>query len=310
MGKQERAARCLAVAAPVMLAVFTLAAASAPALGAVRAAAGKHPAAGMVHVVSPASRATARAFWNPARMAAATPQAGKTAGAGAVPATTYHSPVPFAGVPTVGALFFTTGTQKHFCSASVVDSRAQDLVLTAAHCVYSTTYAQNIEFVPKYHYGHQPYGGWVVKSITVASGWKKSHDPNLDFAFLSVTPPSGTSKPIQQVTGGLHVGIREGYSHPIEVIGYNDTGNGPIRCATNSFKFHHRQMKFYCRNYQDGTSGGPWIIGFNLRTGTGTVFGVIGGYEQGGNYDWASYSAYFGRPTLKLFQRAQGGARG
>jgi hypothetical protein len=37
------------------------------------------------------------------------------------------SPTYFDGVPTVGALFFTTGTQAHFCTASVVDSAAFDL---------------------------------------------------------------------------------------------------------------------------------------------------------------------------------------
>jgi hypothetical protein len=28
------------------------------------------------------------------------------------------------------------------------------------------------------------------------------------------------------------------------------------------------------------TSGGPWIIGYNAKNGTGTVFGVIGGYKR------------------------------
>ena len=43
---------------------------------------------------------------------------------------------PFSGSPTTGALFYTTGGKGHFCSASVVDSTAGDLALTAAHCVY------------------------------------------------------------------------------------------------------------------------------------------------------------------------------
>lgn len=39
--------------------------------------------------------------------------------------------------------------------------------------------------------------------------------------------------------------------------------------------------------------------------GTGTVFGVIGGYEEGGDYPWASYSVYFTGPTLKLYWQAE-----
>jgi hypothetical protein len=59
-------------------------------------------------------------------------------------------------------------------------------------------------------------------------------------------------------------------------------------------------MEFYCNDFQDGTSGGPWIVGFNGHSGTGVVFGGIGGYEEVGDYPWASYSVYFGPPTLKL----------
>jgi hypothetical protein len=43
--------------------------------------------------------------------------------------------VHFNGVRTVGALFYTTGSKAHFCTASVVDSATLNLILTAAHCV-------------------------------------------------------------------------------------------------------------------------------------------------------------------------------
>jgi V8-like Glu-specific endopeptidase len=216
------------------------------------------------------------------------------------------SPTHFAGVPTVGALFFTTGTKQHFCTASVVISKPENLILTAAHCVYGSSYASKIVFVPKYHSGKQPYGVWPVQKITVAAGWRSSYNQNLDLAFLAVAPPAGTSRPVQRVTGGLRLGINLGYSHQIKVIGYNNTDDTPIRCATSSFKFAPHQMKFRCHNFQDGTSGGPWIIGYHGRAGTGTVFGVIGGYQQGGNFPWASYSAYFSGPARRLFRQAQG----
>ena len=120
-------------------------------------------------------------------MAAATPTLGGVMeGSAAGPPRGTPTATPFNGVPTVGALFYTTGTASHFCTASVVDSTAENLVLTAAHCVYYSTYATNIEFVPGYHAGRQPYGAWVVKTITVAAGWVKSLNQNLDFAFLAV----------------------------------------------------------------------------------------------------------------------------
>ncbi|HYZ56814.1 MAG TPA: trypsin-like serine protease, partial [Streptosporangiaceae bacterium] len=265
------------------------------------------PGIGVVHAVSPAAQRATRTFWTPSRLATATPEQGgikSNATAGAPPGT--PTATKFNGVPTVGTLFYTVGRRQHFCTASVVNSATANLILTAAHCVYSSTYASNIEFVPEYHGGLQPYGAWVVQSITVATGWQQSHDPNLDFAFLSVAPPPGTRRPIQSVTGGLWLGLDRGYSHQIEVIGYNDTDDAPVGCATSSFEFEPDQMEFYCHDYWDGTSGGPWILGYNSRTGAGTVFGVIGGYEQGGDYEWASYSAYFGWQTLRLFMQAEG----
>jgi V8-like Glu-specific endopeptidase len=210
---------------------------------------------------------------------------------------------PFSGSPTTGVLFYTTGGKGHFCSASVVDSTADDLALTAAHCVYSKGFATNIEYVPGYHDGKRPYGVWPVRTITVASGWKLSHDPDLDFAFLTLAAAGG--KRIQAKTGGLTIAFTRWYSEKIEVIGHNDSGAAPIRCATRSFRFRTGQMEFYCHGFWTGTSGGPWIIGYNARNGTGTVFGVIGGYERGGDYEWASYSAYFGSSARILYEQVE-----
>lgn len=218
------------------------------------------------------------------------------------------NPVYFNGVPTVGALFFTTGAQNHFCTASVTDSVTMNLVLTAAHCVAygNGAYAQDVVYVPEWHNGVAPYGAWPVANITVTSSWNQSGDINSDFAFLKVAPPSGTRLPVQAVTGGLKLGSFTGYNHKnIHVIGYNNTDSAPIVCATSSFYAMPSQDEFYCNNYNDGTSGGPWILGLNPVTGTGTVFGDIGGYEQGGDYPWASYSAYYDATIERLWLQAQ-----
>lgn len=231
----------------------------------------------------------------------------------AQPASSIPNPVLFPGVRTVGALFFTTGTQNHFCTASVVRSRSLDLVLTAAHCVYGSSPATNIAYVPQWHDGISPYGEWPVTSVTVAAGWAQDHNDNLDFAFLTVAPPAGQRHPVQVVTGGLTLGINVRYAHNMFVIGQNDAGSPypytePLGCATHSFEAFPGQMEFYCNDYWDGTSGGPWILHFNQRTGTGTVFGDIGGYEQGGNFPYASYSDYYSLPTLQLYRQAEQGS--
>jgi V8-like Glu-specific endopeptidase len=263
----------------------------------------------VTHIYSSTAQDAAASYWTPSALADA---AGLSASSNALDSTNpppgIPDPVYFDGVPTVGALFFTTGTQNHFCTASVTDSLTRDLVLTAAHCVaYSGgTYAQNVVYVPEWHNGVAPYGAWPVQNITVTSSWEQSRDVNADFAFLRVAPPAGTHRQIQSVTGGLQLGSYTGYQHRhISVIGYNNTDSAPIICATSSFYAMPSQEEFYCNNYNDGTSGGPWILGLNRVTGTGVVFGDIGGYEEGGNYPWASYSAYYDATIARLWAQAQ-----
>ncbi len=170
--------------------------------------------------------------------------------------------------------------------------------------MYGRGYATHLEFIPPdTRTDGTPYGVWAVRAVVVASGWRQSHDPDLDFAFLSVASSGGQR--LQRVTGGLHLGIDRGYTHAIRVIGYNDSADKPVGCATSSFEFAADQMEFYCGGYRDGTSGGPWVLGYDRSKGTGTVFGVIGGYQWGGDYDWASYSAVLGSSALLLFRKAE-----
>ena len=266
------------------------------------AAPGPGPPVGTVHTISRPARDAALAFWTPTRMARAA--AAQVKENQASPPSGIPQAKAFGGVPTIGALFYTTGSGAHFCTASVVDSQRGNLVMTAAHCVYSAGYSTNIEFVPGYHDGRRPYGAWLVQAVVVATGWRQRHDPDLDYAFLTVVPPGGAGRPIQRVTGGLRLGIGRGYAYPIKVVGYNDAAADPVRCATASFEFRPGQMEFYCRGYRDGTSGGPWVIGYTSR-GTGTLFGVIGGYQDGGDVDWASYSAVLGTAALALYRQAE-----
>ena len=268
---------------------------------------GPPPAIGVTSTVSTAAQQTARAFWTPARMAAATPVVNPNeviAGPAASPPPGTPTARLFNGVPTVGALFFTSGSSAHYCTASVISSRPQDMVLTAAHCAYSGGFFKNIEFIPGYRSGRAPYGAWVVNKITVARGWKSSQNQNLDFAFLAVTPPPRTSLPIQRVTGALQLGINRPFMRPIEVIGYNSSDSRPVACATHSLELSPTQIKFFCHGYRDGTSGSPWIVRYNSRNGTGVVIGTIGGFQLGGIFEWESYSAYFGQACYQLYLQA------
>ena len=169
----------------------------------------------------------------------------------------------------------------------------------------SGSYATDIAFVPQWHDGLSPYGEWTVASITVAKGWITANDPALDFAFLVIAPQKKSGPSLQKTTGALRLGVNAGFDHKIYLIGYNDADSKPIGCSSRSTEFDSTQMQSYCNDYRNGTSGGPWILDFNRLTGTGIVFGDIGGYEQGGSHPYLSYSPYYSSSILLLFRQVQ-----
>jgi V8-like Glu-specific endopeptidase len=228
---------------------------------------------------------------------------------GAPPGTPTGTPV--YGLPSVGALFYVAKGADHYCTASVVVSSTRETLLTAAHCVYASGYrrAGSIEFVPKYHNGLTPYGVWVVTSMLVPTAWRTSHDINSDYAFLQVVPPPRVTRPIQLVTGANTLGVNAGYVHPITVLGYPAGLSEPLWCVTESYEFEPNQLGFNCHGYTGGTSGSPWLINYDRRTYTGTVIGVIGGYQGGGRYEYTSYSPYFGTSAAQLLAAATASRR-
>lgn len=216
--------------------------------------------------------------------------------------------VPFHGTPAVGALFSTTpsgGLGTHFCTATVVRSPHRDLAITAAHCV--THHNGAIEFVPGYSGGDEPYGAWTIGKVIVDQAWSSSASIDDDVAFLLMNPaPDGAS--IQDVTGAEDIGFETPASLPVQVIGYPDGQDLPLICQNRTSMPLPHQLEFDCGRYTDGTSGGPFLIGIRSGAGQeqagGTVIGVIGGYQQGGDLPQISYSPTFGPNVAALYRMA------
>jgi V8-like Glu-specific endopeptidase len=204
--------------------------------------------------------------------------------------------------PAVGALF-TTNTGRpgsHYCTASVVDSPAGNLVITAAHCLSSSgRYA----FVPGYHHGRAPYGSWKVTRVFVDPAWAASADPNDDVAFL-VVEQGRRGRRIQNLTGAERLGTGWPAVQVVQVVGYPEGQSWPIACQGISRAFGPNQMEFDCGGFTNGTSGGPFLTRVSPVNGLGVVIGVIGGYEQGGDTPAVSYSPRFGRAVAALYQVA------
>jgi V8-like Glu-specific endopeptidase len=214
----------------------------------------------------------------------------------------------FGGTAAVGALFtVSNGTLgNHFCTASVVHSPQGNLLVTAAHCVAGQS--GTIAFVPGYDNGKTPYGIWYVSRVFVDQAWSTSSSVADDVAFLQVGANSAGTH-IEAVTGAEQLGLNEAAGQLTDVIGYPDGSNAPVVCDNHTTAFTvpstgSTQLQFDCGGYPDGTSGGPFLTQVNKTTGLGTVTGVIGGYEQGGDSPSVSYSAPFGSSVSALYQTA------
>jgi V8-like Glu-specific endopeptidase len=217
----------------------------------------------------------------------------------------------FGQTSTVGALFARTVSGQlasHFCTASVVDSPAGDLVITAAHCLDGRT-ASQVAFVPDYSRGQDPYGAWTVRQIVEDRQWVSSSDPDDDFAFLIVHQP-GTKVAVQELTGGEFIGIGESPGRTVQVAGYPNSQDGLISCQNTARGFSATQFEFDCAGFTNGTSGSPLLADMGPFDRVGTVIGVIGGYEHGGRTAAVSYAARFSSRMAVLYRIALAAAGG
>jgi V8-like Glu-specific endopeptidase len=208
--------------------------------------------------------------------------------------------------PRVGAIFAHDASGNHFCTASVVASPGRDLLMTAAHCIHGgkgSGYKQDIVFIPGYANGNTPFGVWTPGKLLVDSHWATSSDPDFDVGFVVLKPLDG--KNVQDILGANQIGFDAGYTNLVRVTGYPASADAPVTCINRTSQQSATQLRFDCGGYFGGTSGSPWMSRFDVKTLTGTIVGVIGGYQEGGNTPSVSYSAYLDDAIRQLYQQAQ-----
>ncbi|AXI81265.1 hypothetical protein C7M71_007845 [Peterkaempfera bronchialis] len=200
----------------------------------------------------------------------------------------------------MGALFHGPLEDGHFCTASVVDSPGRSLIVTAAHCLDDST--DDVTFVPGYRDGKAPYGVWRLTASFVDKRWSDNSDEDLDVAFAIVAPQGG--KRIGDVVSGNKLGLNPGNGRKVRLTGYPDSQDEPLSCFNTATRVGTTQLRIECTEYSRGTSGSPWVTGVDRTTHIGTVIGVIGGHQQGGDTDEVSYSSYFGKDIGALYRQA------
>jgi V8-like Glu-specific endopeptidase len=220
--------------------------------------------------------------------------------ASAAPASVTN--LPTVSSPAVGALFL---DNQHYCTASVVHSDQGDVLLTAAHCIHDGEggdYINGITFAPGYHDGVAPYGYWTVSNELVAPGWAESSDPDLDVGF-AIAKQNGTTATLESLVGANTLATGGSFEQQITLTGYPDNSETPAVCQNTTSRQDTNQMKVECAGFPQGTSGGPWVAGMDPKTKLGSVIGVIGGYEAGGDDPDTSYSCYFDNDIVALYKQ-------
>ena len=212
--------------------------------------------------------------------------------------------VPYAGAGAVGALVILDHnkiTRPPFCTAAVVRSPAGNLLVTAAHCLGRVPVSV-MAFVPGYQGGssHFRYGVWRVVRQTFPAHWFPAGNIRRDFAFLTVRGN------VQAKVGAETLGTSSPVPASVQVIGYTLDGH-PATCTeapTTVVAAGQRQLRFTCKGYVSAASGAPFLVNVSAKTGNGTVIGVIGGYQQGGDSPSISYSSPFGATVKALYRTA------
>ena len=212
--------------------------------------------------------------------------------ASAITQSAYPSPV--RGSSAVGVLL--VRHQHPFCTASVVSSPRGDLILTAAHCL-GHKLAPTLMFAPSYYDGIAPLGEWHVTGQVFAPRWFPFGDVNQDFAFLTVHGD------VQTRAGSEKLGYSAPVPPSVRLEAYSLTGQltvcnrrpGIIQAAGQ------QQLRLACPGFKNASSGGPFLIDINQNSGLGTIVGIIGGYQQGGDSPSVSYSSPFAAVLHHLY---------
>ncbi|MFD0802827.1 trypsin-like serine peptidase, partial [Streptomonospora algeriensis] len=209
---------------------------------------------------------------------------------------------------TTGKVFLTLDGRDFTCSAAVVPADNRDTVITAGHCLKDGTgaWTENWVFVPGYDDGESPRGRYTARQMFVAPQWSDQGDDSYDFGMAVLNRSGGEH--VQNRVGAQPIAFGAEPGETTYAFGYPATG-----------RFEGRRLH-YCSGptveddggttaegmacaMTEGSSGGPWLSGFDEESGTGTVVSVI-------SFRYADdtrthYGPHLGGAARKLFERAQ-----
>ncbi|NAZ75510.1 hypothetical protein GTQ99_08760 [Kineococcus sp. T13] len=188
----------------------------------------------------------------------------------------------------VGRLYFTQAGIPYECSASSVDSPNESVVITAGHCVSERGVGSaNVVFVPGLNGTAEPFGRWSATRLFTTRQWlegdqKTAAALNHDVGF-AVVAKRGQST-LADAVGTFDLAFDSPLDR-VTVFGYPGRGAGSDGstlkyCAgwrftdATSNPDATTDQATLC-DMAGGSSGGPWLSGFDPATGAGTVTSVV-----------------------------------
>ncbi|HEX2312669.1 MAG TPA: trypsin-like peptidase domain-containing protein [Thermomonospora sp.] len=277
------------------------------------------PRPGMVNqATTAAAQQKVLKYWTAQRMKAAAPMAytlGVSGQSGPTPRLTAPLTLPHGGGPwtgggtvvrTAGRVFFTHKGRDASCSGNAVTSGNKSTVITAGHCVkMDGAWHTNWVFVPEYDTGKRPHGTWTARQTLATAQWSASEDINHDVGAAVVNQQNGKS--LTDVVGGQNLAFNQPRGQNMYAFGYPAAapynGEKLIYCSGKVFDdiLGTEAMGMQC-NMTGGSSGGPWFLNFDEKTGVGTVNSVNSfGYRYLPN---VMFGPYFGNSTQALYRQA------
>ncbi|MEW9555716.1 serine protease [Nonomuraea sp. NPDC050783] len=240
---------------------------------------------------------------------------------------------------TMGKVFFRLGDKEYWCSASAVAARNRSVVATAGHCVYDPRQAKSADywiFVPNPGpNGEQPMGIYVASSISLHEDWIGRGDYDYDYAFVTVhrgfTWAGKDGQYVMQDVGRLQDNVgglglelnRKPGTYTAATFGYpagaQPDGSRPYdgktlrMCGEGRTIWNvappldlQKGVQLQACDFSAGTSGGPWVIGYDKERRIGSLAGVNSlNWDRNGDkrYDAVS-SPYFDTMAGLVYQRA------
>jgi V8-like Glu-specific endopeptidase len=205
---------------------------------------------------------------------------------------------------TTGKVFFTDHRGGNWvCSGSLVNTPAQDAVITAGHCVYGTaggelpageTWHSNWVFAPDYSNGSAPYGYWTARQLWTMTNYAINGDEQDDIGAAILNRNSAGQKPVA-LLGGQGYAWNQNSTQYVYDFGYPAAApfNGQTLQECDGVAGWNGwwwvDMEMLNCNFTGGSSGGPWLISFNGHWGYINSVNDANGYflfggQMGGLY--------------------------